>query len=121
MPVSTLRYYERAGLLEPDARSEGNYRLYGPAALERLRFIRSAKDAGFTLEDIASLLELSDSHPDTPCDNVLQLIEHRLDDLDIRIRDLRHLHKTLKRMRVVCQKAEEKEHCTVLDELQSTS
>ena len=39
VPVSTVRYYEREGLLRPEERSEGNYRLYGPASLSRLQFI----------------------------------------------------------------------------------
>jgi DNA-binding transcriptional MerR regulator len=42
VPTSTVRYYERIGLLQPEARSAGNYRLYGPEALARLRFIRAA-------------------------------------------------------------------------------
>ena len=55
---STLRYYERRGLVEPDNRSEGNYRLYGPETLERVRFIRAAQATGFTLDDVAMLLDV---------------------------------------------------------------
>ena len=52
LPTSTLRYYERAGLLEPTGRSEGNYRLYGEEALERLRFIRAAQATGLNRASI---------------------------------------------------------------------
>ena len=54
--ASTIRYYERIGLLVPDERSGGNYRLYSEASLRRLRFIRSAQSIGFTLDDVQSLL-----------------------------------------------------------------
>ena len=57
VPISTIRYYEREGLFAADERSDGNYRLYGTAALERLRFMRAAQGAGLTLGDIRSLLE----------------------------------------------------------------
>jgi MerR family mercuric resistance operon transcriptional regulator len=56
--TSTLRYYERRGLVEPDNRSSGNYRLYDPETLERVRFIRAAQATGFTLDDVAMLLDV---------------------------------------------------------------
>jgi DNA-binding transcriptional MerR regulator len=53
-----IRYYEEIGLLEPAARSEGDYRLYDASDLDRLRFIRSLRDdAGFSLAQIGQLLE----------------------------------------------------------------
>ena len=58
VPVSTVRYYERRGLLAPEERSPSRYRLYGPAVLRRLRFIRAAQRSGFTLEDIRRILAL---------------------------------------------------------------
>ena len=54
--ASTIRYYERIGLLLPDERSGGNYRLYTETSLRRLRFIRAAQSVGFTLDDIQTLL-----------------------------------------------------------------
>ncbi len=115
LPVSTLRYYERAGLLEPDARSEGNYRLYSGSALERLHFIRRAKEAGLTLDDIAALLQIQDGTSE-PCDAVRGLIEHRLADVDTRIRDLEHLRRTLSGLRQTCRAARQKDRCLVLDQ-----
>ncbi len=56
VPTSTVRYYERAGILRPSGRSAGNYRVYSKSELERLRFIRAAQATGFTLDDIKSLL-----------------------------------------------------------------
>src|SRR5262249_42122032 len=60
VPTSTVRYYERMGLLRPSGRTSGNYRVYGEEALERVRFIRAAQATGFTREDITALLNLRD-------------------------------------------------------------
>lgn len=94
MPVSTLRFYEREGLLRPDRRSSGNYRLYGPAALERLRLIGIARAHGLTLADLRGLL----AAPDRPS------LERRLRTaLTRRMADLRReslrLREVLRRIR----------------------
>jgi DNA-binding transcriptional MerR regulator len=58
LTTRTIRYYEEVGLLEPAARSDGDYRLYDASDLDRLRFIRSLRDdAGFSLSQIRQLLE----------------------------------------------------------------
>ncbi len=60
--IDTVRYYARNGLLPPPARRASGYREYGERDLSRLRFIRRAKDLGFTLEEIRSLLSLSEQN-----------------------------------------------------------
>ena len=57
--VETVRYYQRRGLLPEPPRPAGEVRRYGEAELRRLRFIRSAQAAGFTLNEIGELLDLS--------------------------------------------------------------
>jgi MerR family copper efflux transcriptional regulator len=57
--IDTIRYYEREGLLPKPRRRASGYRDYGSEVVERLRFIRRAKDLGFTLEEIRELLALS--------------------------------------------------------------
>jgi DNA-binding transcriptional MerR regulator len=59
VPEKTIRYYERRGLLDPAARSEAGYRLYGPEEAARLRFIKRAKLLGLTLNEIRELVELA--------------------------------------------------------------
>ena len=116
LPASTLRYYERLGLLEPDARSDGNYRLYGTGALDRLNFIRRAKDAGFALDDVTALLQIQDGSR-AACDEVRTLIEGRLVELEDRLRDLKHLRSALVSLQKTCRDSSEKDHCLVLDRL----
>lgn len=69
VPTSTLRYYERIGLLQAAGRIAGNYRRYGMEALEQLRFIRAAQATGFSLEDVTALLQLRDA-PASACQDV---------------------------------------------------
>jgi MerR family copper efflux transcriptional regulator len=57
--IDTVRYYEKSGLLDPEARLPSGYRRYSDAQVSRLRFIRRAQDLGFTLKDIRELLGLS--------------------------------------------------------------
>ena len=64
--VPTIRYYEQIGLLPPPPRSEGNRRLYGMRDLRRLSFIRHARDLGFEIDAIRTLLTLQDN-PTQPC------------------------------------------------------
>jgi len=97
-----VRYYERIGLLRPNGRTAGNYRVYGEDALERLRFIRAAQAAGFTLEDIATLLGLRDGS--TAASQAVQtLIEERLSDVEKRMADARHVQSVLKASLELCR------------------
>jgi DNA-binding transcriptional MerR regulator len=59
LPVKRIHYYEQRGLLEPAARSEAGYRLYGPEEVARLRFVQRAKLLGLTLEEIRELVGLA--------------------------------------------------------------
>ncbi|CAA2930271.1 HTH-type transcriptional regulator ZntR [Arsenophonus endosymbiont of Bemisia tabaci Q2] len=56
--TDTIRFYEKQGLMEPPNRTESDYRLYSKKDLQRLRFIRYAKQLGFTLESISELLSI---------------------------------------------------------------
>ena len=94
VPTSTVRFYERAGLVKPDFRTGANYRGYSTGTLERLRFIRSAQATGLSLQDVESLLQLTFSS-ERPCDDVLALMRKRLGEIRGRIKELRHVEKVL--------------------------
>ena len=82
--VPTIRYYEGMGLLAATERTEGNQRRYGRADLEKLGFIRHARDLGFSIEAIAALIELQ-NHPDRSCLEANQMAHAQLDDVRVRI------------------------------------
>jgi MerR family Zn(II)-responsive transcriptional regulator of zntA len=114
--VSTVRYYERLGLLKTSSRSSANYRLYGGGELARLRFILSAKAMGFSLEDVALLLSMLDETPS--CGSVQDLIRKRLEVLRARIAELRHAERLLRSAIARCADGDaEDDHCSVLEGL----
>ena len=111
VPSSTVRYYERAGLLRPSARSASNYRLYSEEDLQRLRFIRAAQATGFTLHDVTELLRPA------ACGTVQDLIEERLAFVGERLKELRRVQKVLRESLAECREHEESGRCRVVDEL----
>ncbi len=94
VPSSTIRFYERRGLLSPAGRTRGNYRRYDGAGLDPLRFIKTAQATGFSLNDIAVLLELSEGG-EVSCGKVQALIEARLSQLRQRLNELKHVEQVL--------------------------
>lgn len=77
----TIRYYERAGLLPPPARTPAGYRAYDHTAVDRVRFIQGAQRLGLRLRDIADLLAIRDTGQ-CPCEPAEQLLARRLAELD---------------------------------------
>lgn len=118
--TSTIRFYERRGLLSPDARSAGNYRLYGKDCVERLRFIRAAQATGFTLHDIDRLLSFHDGEVGA-CADVQSLIEQRLADVRQRMKDLRHVDAVLTKSLALCRRSKSTKRCQLLDALRVAS
>jgi MerR family mercuric resistance operon transcriptional regulator len=110
VPTSTVRFYERIGLIKPDFRTGANYRGYTAASVDRLRFIRSAQATGLSLEDIEALLELSHA-TEPPCDEVLSLMRRRHGEIKERIKDLRQVEKVLAKALQECCKGEDRDIC----------
>lgn len=108
--TSSVRYYERIGLLKPAGRTAANYRYYDDASLQRLRFIRAAQGAGFTLEDVSAMLDLRDGSL-APCEEVQTLIEERLDSIARRMADYRRVQKELKACLTVCRSSVDPVQC----------
>ena len=99
--IETIRYYERIGLLPHPARSVSGYREYLPEEVDRLRFITRGRELGFSLEEIRSLLALSDD-PTLSCRDVDQLARHHLADVRQRLRELRRIAQELERTIASC-------------------
>jgi MerR family mercuric resistance operon transcriptional regulator len=94
VPKSTVRFYERRGLLRPDGRTRSNYRAYSTRSVERLKFIRAAQATGFSLKDVREMLDLTYSDR-LPCDEVTALIGRRLADVKERLRELKRVDRAL--------------------------
>ena len=102
--VETVRYYQRRGLLPEPAKPHGEIRRYGEADIRRLKFIRSAQVAGFTLAEIGELLELSASDDRA---RARELAQARVAALDEKIAGLREAREALSELATSCSKQKE--------------
>jgi len=100
--VPTIRYYEQIGLLPSPPRSEGNRRLYDERDLRRLSFIRHARDLGFEIDAIRTLLTLQDN-PDQPCAEADAIARDKLAEVNARIESLLALKEELEAMVGGCE------------------
>lgn len=117
--VPTIRYYEQIGLLPPPPRSEGNRRLYDTADLRRLAFIRHARELGFEIEAIRTLLALQDN-PDQSCATADAIARTHLAEVEHRIAGLTALRNELERMVTECACGHVAE-CRVIETLSDDS
>ncbi len=120
VPTTTLRYYERAGLVRPTTRGENAYRLYTAHTLDVIRFIRAAQAAGFTLDDVRTLLALHAGDL-ALCKDVQPLIAKRLAEVSQRLKALRHIQRLLQSFLATCHAQEQDALCHVVDTLSGTS
>ena len=99
--VPTIRYYEQMKLVTAPERSEGNQRRYSIAELERLTFIKHARDLGLKIDAIRELLDLS-AHPKQPCADANRIAEDHLAATRERIAKLQKLEAELLRITTGC-------------------
>ena len=111
----TLRYYERLGLLPEPIRSPGGYRAYPTETVRRVRFIKRAQGLGFTLAEVASLLDLVEGGPDS-CDQVRALAVEKIADLE-RINDLQGLRAGLARLVATCERPRAERECPIMHKM----
>jgi DNA-binding transcriptional MerR regulator len=117
VPTSTVRYYERIGVLTPSARTESGYRQYGVAELERLRLVKLAQSVGFTLDDAALLLKLRE-HAPVPKAQVDALVQARLHRIDEQLAQLVEIKCVLEAALGRCASGCECQRCSDLEVLQ---
>lgn len=114
--VETIRFYEREGLLPEPPRSDAGYRLYDAEAVRRLRFIRKAKDLGFSLAETKDLLELRVTDAST-CDEVAESARRKITVVEDRIRDLKRVRLVLHGLVEACAKRGGTTPCPILEVL----
>src|SRR6185369_5753843 len=92
--VETIRFYEREGLLNKPKRKESGYRMFGPEVVNRIRFIKSVKELGFSLKEIRELLFLRVDSRSTATE-VKKRVDSKIDQIDRRIHDLKKVRNAL--------------------------
>ena len=117
--IDTIRYYERNGLLPRAARRASGYREYGPADVDRLRFIRRCKELGFTLAEIAEIAELLSLSVDRHGDmrGVKRKAEQRLAQVEHKIRELQRVRRGLEKLVAACPGHGELDECPIIGAL----
>lgn len=116
--VETVRYYQRKSLLAEPEKPYGGIRRYGEADLARLCFIKTAQWLGFSLGEIANLLQLEDG---THCDDVSRIAEDKLMEVRKKLDELQKMENTLSDLLDACRHTSGNAHCPLIDSLQGAS
>ncbi|CDL87633.1 Zn(2+)-responsive transcriptional regulator [Xenorhabdus cabanillasii] len=115
----TVRFYEKQGLMEHEERTEGGYRLYTKQDLQRLRFIRYAKQLGFTLEAIVELLSIRVDPEHHTCQESKQIVDSRLQEIEEKILEMQRMRDSLKMLSdACCGSAHTSTYCSILEILE---
>lgn len=114
--VETIRFYERQGLMLQPARKESGYRQFSEDAVARIRFIKRAKELGFSLKEVRELLDIQEN-PEASRADVKQHAETKLQDIEAKIRDLQRMKKALKEVTDACSGHGPLAGCPILDAL----
>jgi Cd(II)/Pb(II)-responsive transcriptional regulator len=118
--VGTIRFYERAGLIDLPDRMPNGYRSYGPRHLESLAFVRHCRALDIPMADIRRLLDLA-TLPMEDCGNVNELVDEQIERVRARIKSLRALEKQLTVLRAKCSETHPTKECGILGELVSAA
>ena len=118
LSAHTLRFYEKHGLISACTRSESGYRYYNEADVRRVEFVKTARNIGFSLEDIDQLLSIRVDKHSHSCQEVTDITRHKLDQVNGKIRELQSMQKTLEILLDSCCGGPEKAtHCSIMEAL----
>jgi DNA-binding transcriptional MerR regulator len=99
--IDTVRFYERRKLLPRTPRTGGGFRLFAPAVVERIRFIKQAQELGFSLDEIKGLLATGGAEE---CRRVRDLLKTKINDLDMRMKVMKEFRRTLSKHLSACER-----------------
>mgnify|MGYP001800472030 CR=1 FL=1 len=119
LTVGNLRYYSEIGLLQPAHRGDNGYRYYAQNASEQVEFIKKAQSLGFTLEEIKQILDVRNGG-DIPCDLVQSLLNNKIEQLEIQIKQMTLFKRELEEYRLNWQNKskrtlKQQEVCPLID------
>ncbi|UGB04173.1 Zn(2+)-responsive transcriptional regulator [Leclercia sp. G3L] len=115
----TIRYYEKQQMMEHEVRTEGGFRLYTDKDLHRLKFIRHARQLGFTLESIRELLSIRIDPEHHTCQESKSIVQARLSEVEARIEELQTMRLSLQWLNdACCGTAHSSVYCSILETLE---
>ncbi|MGF2688222.1 Cd(II)/Pb(II)-responsive transcriptional regulator [Marinobacter sp. DUT-3] len=120
IPVETIRYYEKIGLVPEPERQASGYRHYRQSHLDRLLFIRRCRNLDMAQDEIRELIRLADQ-PEADCSEVDALLDRHLSHVRERLRELASLEDTLERLQKACSEGRTVSECGILGGLTSES
>lgn len=115
--METIRFYEKSGLIDEPSRTKSGYRQYPPSTVVRIRFIKRAKELGFTLKEIKELLNLR-LDPMTTCEDVRLMAEEKQANVLAKIQSLRGIEKALGELIGACAVGGPDGECPILEALE---
>ena len=119
LSAHTLRFYEKHGLIEASQRSDAGYRYYNDADVRRAEFVKTARNIGFSLDDIGQLLSIRVDKRSHSCEEVVAITRHKLDEVNARIAELNSMQATLQRLLdSCCGGPENATHCSIMEALE---
>lgn len=110
--IETIRYYQRVNLIVEPAKPQSGYRQYNVDIINRIHFIKRAQKLGFSLKEIADLLEMGDGH----CDDIRQRAEEKREVINQQIADLTNMRETLDNLIHSCDTTGDT-HCPIVETL----
>lgn len=102
LSAHTLRFYEKNGLIESSERSALGYRRYSDADIRRVEFVKTARDAGFSLDEIAQLLSIRLDRDHHTCEEVTSITRHKLESINEKIAQLEEIRQSLQLLLKSC-------------------
>lgn len=114
--IDAVRFYEKKGLLKPVYKAENQYRYYDQSSLARLRFIKNCRNLDLSITEIIQLLSEIEQ-PNKNCESVDRLIEKHLEDISVKIKELKNFQKDLKDIRSSCKETDQISSCTIIKNL----
>lgn len=120
IPVETIRYYEKIGLVPAPEREASGYRSYRQHHLDRLLFIRRCRNLDMAQDEIREFIRLADQ-PDADCSQVDALLARHLTHVRQRLEELTRLEETLTQLQTACSEGRTVSECGILGGLSSQS
>lgn len=118
----TVRYYEKQHMMDHEVRTQGGFRLYTDHDLQRLKFIRHARQLGFTLESIRELLSIRVDPEHHTCQESKSIVQARLSEVEERIEELQTMRRSLQRLNdACCGTSHSSVYCSILEALEQGS